>query len=743
MADDPLPESDIAGDHEVDGQPSGENHADVHDRAMSRFDSVAMPQIELRAQSLAARRFVTIPGAMWEDSWSANWADNAPRPEVDKISKSLRKIESDYRQNRMMVDYRPADDKADEETADFLDGLYRADDYACKGKQARDNAFQEAIQGGFGAYRLSTDYADPYDKDSDHQRVLPGILIGDADQCVYFDPASKLYDKSNAKWAFIVCVDPRATAEEAWGDENLDPWPVQNWRWQWDWYRQDVVQTAEYYEVVERDEKLLIFSNDLTDEEQRYFASELDAGESADLKAQGWKVRTRSVKRRRVRKYILNGTKVLKDCGYIAGDQIPIVPVYGNRAFVDGMERWWGHVQKRMDEQRILNTMLGGLVELDSLAPREIPIFAAEQMPPSLAEQWANQNIERHPYALVNPLLDPITSQIVSAGPIGKIEPPQVPPVKAALTQMLMGSLADDDDNADEVKANVSAEAMDIAAQRVDDKSGLYLDNMNQSVQREGEIYQRIAREVYVEPGRKVEVLDVDGESSMATIAEPVMGSDKVFRIRNDLSTGRYKVVSSVQEATATKRDKAQRQSLMLAEAFMGAQSPQDALAALYTAAENMDGEAVSQLQDFYRKRGVGMGVFEPTEEEKKLLQEQAQNQQPDPAAIALQASAQKDQSTAALNAAKVEETKANTLLKTAQAFAVGGPESAPDVPSGLDAPHPVEQVEKLASADLKTAQAEHLREQSHTQRIRRGHEIDMEERQMRVAERPAPKSKA
>jgi hypothetical protein len=48
-------------------------------------------------------------------------------------------------------------------------------------------------------------------------------------------------------------------------------------------------------------------------------------------------------------------------------------------------------------------------------------------------------------------------------GPIGKIEPPQLQPVTAALLQIAAGDLsAETDDGSDEVKANTSAEAMDI-----------------------------------------------------------------------------------------------------------------------------------------------------------------------------------------------------------------------------------------------------------------------------------------
>src|SRR6185369_6358907 len=114
---------------------------------------------------------------------------------------------------------------------------------------------------------------------------------------------------------------------------------------------------------------------------------------------QGWKQEERAIKRRRVHKYILNGSFVLKDCGYIAGPNIPIVPFYGRREYVDNIERWRGHVHKKMDAQRIFNGRLARLTEIDSLSPREIPIVLDEQLTPQIMEEWRRQNIDRHPFA--------------------------------------------------------------------------------------------------------------------------------------------------------------------------------------------------------------------------------------------------------------------------------------------------------------------------------------------------------
>jgi len=732
---------------ELPEQPS-EDERRVWERAIRRHESVALPQLEMRAQALEARRFVTIAGAQWEGPFGVQW-ENAPRPEIDKITKSLEKIETDYRENRLTANFVPSDDNSDNETADTLDGMFRADSQHFKAVQAYDNAFQEAIRGGFGAWRITTEYADPDDPDAEDQRINPGMIIVDADQSVFFDPGSKLYDKSDAQWCFVICAYPRADAEEKWGAEACIPWPVSQWKLAWDWYTPDIVKIAEYWEVERVPDRRITLTNALTGETQRYYQSEIEPQEIRDLIAQGWKRTTRKVQRKRIHKYILNGTRVLKDCGLIVGPNIPIVPVYGRRDWVDNMERFRGHVHKKMDRQRIYNSMVAKLVETSATAPRELPIVYPEQLVgsvggKSIPDIWARANIDRLPFLVLQPVYNE-EGQILQGGPVAKIEPPQVQPADAALLQIASSDLTDDDENADEVKANVSAEAMDMAATRVDLKSAIYLDNMRQSHQRGAEIYRDMSPEIYWRPGRRVDTLSMDGKDGSATLAEPYLDANNVFRIRNDLTQGRYKVVADVQESTATKQQKTVRQSLELASAFTQAQSMEDALAALYTASMNMDGEGIRDLQEFYRKRAIGVGAVKPTEEEAaQLAAIQQGSQQPDPAQIALMSQAQELASQAKLNEAKAVQTLADAHLKTAQAEAVGGPVQQPDTPSGLSAANDEAQArERFASADLKQAQAEHLRHDMSIQRIRTGaditqaeHDREMARRQQDLAER-------
>lgn len=641
--------------------------AEVHKRAIRRFDATVIPQIPMREESLLARRFVEIPGAQWEGPWGEQF-ENSIRVEVPKIGRAIRKIETDYRENRIVPDFKPDGGESNQDTANTIAGMHRADSYKFKAQEARDNAFQEAIRGGFGAYRLINVHEDEYDRDNDKQRINPGALITDADQHVFFDPQAKSYGKHEAGFAFVLLPYTPEAFKDEFGEAEPTDWPENLRHSTYDWYRPEVVMACEYYEVEDRQETLYVLTHPLITEEERVWKSEIEDEALADKKLAGWNVAIQRRKRRRVHKYILSGVRVLEDCGVIAGCRIPIVPVYGQRTFIDGMERFKGHVQDRMDSQRTYNAQVSRLAETSARSPQEVPIFAAEQMPPEYAKLWSRLHIDRHPYALVNPLTDPTTGQLVSAGPIGYVKPPELAPVTAALLQIANTDLIEEDqDGADTVKANTSAEAMDIAAARVDAKSGIYLDNMRQSVQCEGEIYVGMLPDVYVEEGREVDTMSEDGDDGTEKLGEMYTDGRGVPSVRNDFSRGKYKVIVSVTEATATRRDKTVRSALNTAEIALKAGDMELAQASIITAIMNSDGEGIEDLQAYARKRGLQIGLVEPNEEEQAQMQEQAQ--QPDPATVlanaqaeALGAQAEKDRANAGKLVADTALSKAKTL---------------------------------------------------------------------------------
>jgi hypothetical protein len=129
------------------------------------------------------------------------------------------------------------------------------------------------------------------------------------------------------------------------------------------------------------------------------------------------------------------------------------------------------------------------------------------------------------------------------------------------------------------------------------------------------------------------------------------------------------------------------------------------AQASILTAVMNQDGEGSASIQKYARKKLVVMGIEEPNEAEKAEM-EQAQ-QQPDQTQQALAAKTAALAADAELKGAKAGEAKASTMLKVAQATAIGGPEAESAVPDGLEAAH------KVADINKKTAEAEHIRTQT------------------------------
>jgi hypothetical protein len=633
--------------------------------SLQQFAAIIDAVQEERAIALQDRRFAFIAGAQWEGSWGEQFA-NVPMVEINKTAAGLDKIVNDYRANRLTVNFRPTDDKASEETADMLDGLFRADAYWSKAQQALDNAFEEGAAGGYGAWRLTNEYEDEYDPDDDRQRIKTYAIM-DADQSVFWDPNAKLYDKSDAMYCFVVSAMAREAFEEKYPGK-ASSWPDSITKYHYDWYTPDIVRIAEKYEVEITTQKRRVFTNPITDEEQRFWDDELE-DDGADLKAQGWvEQQSKQVKRRRVCKYLMSGSEELEPKRYVAGTEIPIVPYYGQRRFIDNMERAQGHVRKAKDPARVYNSQISKLVETASLSPREVPIFDPEQVA-GLEDHWAEQNVSRHAYALARALRNEDGS-IAALGELGKITPPQLQPVLAALIQITANDiqeLTNAVDGADQAQSNLSAEAMDIAATRTDAKSAIYMDNMKQSVQRWGEIYLSMAREVYVEEGRKVETLGESGEDGEAILMEPHTDDMGKYSIRNDLASGKYKVISDVTEATATRRDKTVKNCLNGAQ-VAAPFDPELASALINTAFMNMDGEGMNDLQDWMRQKAIRSGLAKPTDEEAQQLQQEAANQQPDPQAQALQAVAQKE---TALAGKAIEDTKqsaAKTVLTLAQA---------------------------------------------------------------------------
>lgn len=643
----------------------------VLETARNEFDSIQSAIKNERMQCLEDRRFYSIAGSQWEGPLGEQF-ENKPKFEVNKIHLAVIRIINEYRNNRITVDFVSKDGKKADSLADTCDGLYRADEQDSTAEEAYDNAFEEAVSGGFGAWRLRAEYEDEEDEEDERQRIRIEPIF-DADSSVFFDLDAKRQDKSDAKRCFVISSMTRDAYKEEFGDDPSD-WPKTITHTEFDWYTPNVVYIAEYYRVEEVSETIRVFET-IDGEEEKYSESDFEADENLEqsLAAIGTKeIRKKKVKRRKVHKYILSGGKVLEDCGYIAGKNIPIVPVYGKRWFVDNIERCMGHVRLAKDSQRLKNMQLSKLGEIAAFSSMDKPIFTPEQMAGHQV-MWAEDNVKNYPYLLANPMTD-MNGQPVANGPIGMKTAPNIPPAMVALMQVTEQDMADvlgRPENAEKMVSNISGKAVEMIQQRLDMQTFIYMSNMAKAIKRSGEIWLSMAKDIFVEEGRNIKAIGKQGEVSTVELMRPVIGESGEIEYENDLSSANFDIAVDVGPSSSSKKAATVR---AITGMMTITQDPETMQVLGSMAMMNMEGEGVSEVRDFFRKRLVNMGAVKPTEEEMQAMQAQAAQAQPDPqtqymmaAANQADAEASKARADTVLTVAKAEETQAKTLKTMAE----------------------------------------------------------------------------
>jgi len=641
--------------------------AQIHAEAIAEFDDIQSAVRDERLQCLEDRRFYSIAGAQWEGPLKEQF-ENKPKMEVNKIHLSVMRIINEYRNNRITVDFVSKEGIENDRLADTCDGLYRADEEFSSADEAYDNAFEEAVGGGFGAWRLRAAYEDEEDDEDDRQRVMIEPIY-DADSSVFFDLGAKRQDKSDAKRCYVLTSMTRSEYMETYDDDPTS-WPKSITDVSFDWSTPDVVYVAEMYRVEEIRHTVHVYQT-LDGEEERYTDDDFEADETLEqtLAATGAvKTGEKKTKKRKVRKYIMSGGGVLEDCGYIAGQCIPIVPVYGKRWFVDNVERCMGHVRLAKDAQRLKNMQLSKLAEISAMSTVEKPIMMPEQVA-GFEMMWAEDNLKDYPYLLVNPITG-MNGEMQPAGPVAYTKSPQIPPAMAALLQITEQDMQDvlgKQEAGEQLQPNVSGKAIELIQQKLDMQAFIYMSNMSKAIKRSGEIWLSMAKDVLVERGRKMKTLNSEYEAGQVELSMPTLNAETgQVEYANDLREAKYDIAVSVGPSTSSKR-------AATVKAITGmlamTQDPETIQVLTSMAMMNMEGEGIEDVRKFYRDKLVKMGVVEPTQEELQAMQEAMQNQQPDANTIYLQSAAQNEQAKAKkaqadtlLALAKAEETKAKTM---------------------------------------------------------------------------------
>jgi len=645
--------------------PNDQRLANLHSDALRQFNDIQTALRDERLQCLQDRRFYSLCGAQWEGPLYDQY-ENKPRFEVNKIMLAVIRIVNEYRNNRITVDYVSKDGTENDKLAEVCDGLYRADEQASVADEAYDNAFEEAVGGGIGAWRLRTVYEDEEDDENDRQRIRFEPIY-DADSSVFFDLNAKRQDKSDANYCFVVTSMTRESYKEIYNDDPTD-WPKIIHQYEFDWATPDIVFVAEYYKLEEKTETIRIFQA-IDGTEERYTQTDFVNDETLEetLLAIGTReVRQKRVKRMRVRKYIMSGGKVLEDAGYIAGKCIPIVVVYGKRWFVDNIERCMGAVRLAKDAQRLKNMQLSKLGEISALSSIEKPIMTPEQVAGHQV-MWAEDNLRDYPYLLINPVTGPDGNTQIS-GPVAYTRSAAIPPAMAALLQITEQDMQDilgNPQGADKMVSGMSGKAVEMIQTRVDMQTFIYMSNFAKGMKRCGEIWLSMAKEIYTEDKRKMKTIAPTGEAGMVELMQPMIDQETgEMKMANDLSDATFDVIAEVGPSSSSKRAATVR---ALTGMLQITTDPETAQVLTAMAMMNMEGEGVGDANAYFRKKLLRMGVVKPTDDEAQELMAEMQGQPQDPNSMYLQAAAENETAKAAKARADTVETVASAELKRAQ----------------------------------------------------------------------------
>ena len=624
--------------------------AEIHTLALQQFEDSYNATKTDRQWALMARKFVNIRGEQW--SWDANdQFRNKIKLEVDLVSNACMRIKNEYRKNRISAAFVPADGTEADALADACAARFRADTQNIRGREARAVAFDHALEGGFGGYRLR---AEMETGSKERQRICLEA-VPDAESCLFFDVNAKHKDKSDAGHAFLITPWSKRAFVEEYG-EQAATWPAGlPSTIKFPWIGAELVFVAEYFVKEEGEETWRVFKG-FNDEEREFPEDEIDDAEIADLLAQGFVEQEPRVEEvDRVVKYVLSGGKVLQGPETLPGRCIPLVPQYGQRTVIEHVERFRGHPLKVVDAQIVYNLQISKVAETAASSGIEKPIFLTEQIA-RYETMWQNDHIDNNAFLLIDPVTD-VNGSPQPAGPVGYTKAPQLAPAVAALVDLTRQDISDqlgNPENAEQLQPDQSGVALDLVQGRIDMQSYGYMEEAADAERRIAEIWLSMAADVYVEEGRKLKTISEDGKPGSIEIGKKVQDPKTGAPVAEiDFSRAAFDVVSDIGPTSASRRAAIVRSITGL----IGVTPDPEMQTVLgHVALMNMEGEGLQDVRDYSRRKLLNMGIIKPTKEEAVEMQaaQAANPPQPDPQAIVAEAVAQE-------SLAKADKAKADT----------------------------------------------------------------------------------
>jgi hypothetical protein len=491
-------------------------------------------------------------------------AEGRPCLTINRMAAFIRQVVNDARQNSPQIKFHAVGEGADQWTAKVLDGVTRNIEYSSNAEVAYDTAADNAVTGGFGYFRITTDYAadDVFDQDIRIERIANSLSVVPDPYCM---------DADSANWndAFITETYSVDTFKKKWPNADIDSFEGDRKDVAPDWLEGDDIVVAEWWTRREVTATLLQLSNGMVMLEEQYEkAKEL-------LDVQGVTITTkRPTRTMKVTQHIMNGCEIIETNAW-AGKYIPIVPVYGDEVIIDGKRHLKSLIHDAKDAQRMLNYWRTASTELVALAPKAPWVGPAGSF--ASDPNWATANTENHQFLEYDP---------VEGG---------MPPQRQPFTGPPAGALQEALNASDDMKsimglfdASLGAQSNEtsgraiLARQREGDVSTFnFTDNLSRAIRHAGRIICDLIPKVY-STARIIRTIREDGSSVNVPVNQKIeqpgqllpehakaMGEQAQGILHvYDLTTGKYDVTCESGPSYTTQREEAAAQMMNFIQAY-------------------------------------------------------------------------------------------------------------------------------------------------------------------------------
>jgi hypothetical protein len=331
-----------------------------HTAVIESFNEARTVETDNREKSREANRFLDERDGQWETD-VLNTTNNKPRYTFDQVDPIVDQIAGEMEQADFDIRIKPAGGEATKDDALLLDGLVRNIENISGAKDIFSTAARSMVTGGLAGWRVQHKYVDA---DSFDQNIMI-TPIADFVNRVWFDPSSKLQDKSDAKFCYVINPISKDEYDERWPDGSGQSVSSNQSNQDYGYKPDDIFIGQVYYEKFEK-RMLALLSDGRVVEMDEEFDKIKD-----DLEAQGVTIQdTRNRPKKKIMSRLFDASNWLIDEEETVFTYIPVIPVYGNYKIENNKTRYRGVVEKLMDPQRVLNYSLSREIEEGALAPR-------------------------------------------------------------------------------------------------------------------------------------------------------------------------------------------------------------------------------------------------------------------------------------------------------------------------------------------------------------------------------------